>query len=117
MDRLVQDLRYALRRMARSPGFTTIAVISLALGIGANTAIFSLVNAVLLSGVPMRAPEEVVEVYTSEENDGYPYSLSSIPDLMDLKDRTRRGRLLGHVLPLGCQPRSGSVLRVGGGSD
>jgi predicted permease len=88
MDRLVQDLRYALRRMARSPGFTTIAVISLALGIGANTAIFSLVNAVLLSGVPMRAPEEVVEVYTSEENDGYPYSLSSIPDLMDLKDRT-----------------------------
>ena len=91
-DALVQDVRYAFRRMARSPGFTGIAILSLALGIGANTAIFSLVNAVLLSGVPMRAPQELVEVYTSEPEragePGYPYSLSSVPDLRDLRERT-----------------------------
>ena len=91
-DALGQDVRYAFRRMGRSPGFTSIAVLSLALGIGANTAIFSLVNAILLSGVPMRAPQELVEVYTSEEaradEPGYPYSLSSVPDLFDLRDRT-----------------------------
>ena len=92
LDAFVQDVRYAFRRMARSPGFTGIAVLSLALGIGANTAIFSIVNAILLSGVPLRAPQELVEVYTSEEarpdEPGYPYSLSSIPDLLDLRERT-----------------------------
>lgn len=92
MDRLLQDIRYAFRRLAKTPGFTAIAVISLALGIGANTAIFSLVNAILLSGVPMRAPEELVDVYTSEESKGaepgYPYSVSTYPDLVDLREQT-----------------------------
>ena len=88
MDALIQDVRYALRRMARSPGFTGVAILSLALGIGANTAIFSIVNAVLLSGVPVQSPEEMVEIYTSEANEGYPYSTSSVADLMDLRERT-----------------------------
>jgi predicted permease len=74
--------------MAKSPGLTSIAILSLALGIGANTAIFSLVNSILLSGVPMRAPQELVEIYTSEEDDGYPYSISAYPDLVDLRERT-----------------------------
>ncbi len=91
-DALYRDLRFALRRMAKSPGFTSIAILSLALGIGANTAIFSLVNALLLSGVPMRAPQELVEVYTSEESrpdePGYPYSVSAYPDMVDLRDQT-----------------------------
>jgi len=92
VDAFFQDVRYAFRRMAKSPGFTGIAIVSLALGIGANTAIFSIVNTILLSGVPMRAPHELVEVYTSEEarpdEPGYPYSLSSVPDLRDLRERS-----------------------------
>jgi predicted permease len=87
-DALLQDLRYAFRRMGKSPGFTAVAILSLALGIGANTAIFSIVNTILMGGVPMRAPEELVEIYTSEANHGYPYSVSSVPDLMDLRERT-----------------------------
>jgi predicted permease len=81
-----QDLKYAVRRLARSPGFTLVAVLSLALGIGANTAMFSLVNAVLLRDLPVEAPEELVEVYTSEQ-DGYEYATSSQPDYQDLKAR------------------------------
>jgi len=87
-DSLVQDIRYAFRRIAKNPGFTAIAVLSLALGIGANTAIFSIVNTILMGGVPMRAPEELVEIYTGEAAHGYPYSVSSVPDYMDLRART-----------------------------
>ena len=92
LDAVARDVRFALRRMAKSPGFTGIAVLSLALGIGANTAIFSLVNSILLSGIPLRAPQELVEVYTSEpangDEPGYPYSVSTYPDLVDLRNQT-----------------------------
>ena len=79
-----RDLSYALRRLARSPGFTAVAVLSLSLGIGANTAIFSLVNAVLFRGLPVEDPEELVEVYTSEDT-GFLYSTTSYPDYTDLR--------------------------------
>ena len=81
-----QDVKYAVRRLVKSPGFTFVAVLSLALGIGANTAMFSLVNAVLLRDLPVRAPKELVEIYTSEA-DGYEFATSSQPDYQDLKTR------------------------------
>jgi predicted permease len=88
MDAFVQDVRVAFRNLRTRPLFTCVAVLTLGLGIGANTAVFSVVNAILLSGVPIRAPEELVEVYTSDGGGGYPYSVSSYADYADLRART-----------------------------
>ena len=68
LETIMQDLRYGLRMLRRNPGFTAVAVVTLALGIGANTAIFSVMNVMLLRALPVRAPQELVEFVRWDPN-------------------------------------------------
>ena len=63
----MQDLRYGARQLRQNPGFTAVAVLSLALGIGANTAIFQLVNAIRLTLLPVENPKELVSIYFDKD--------------------------------------------------
>ena len=84
LQSLVQDARYAGRWLLRSPGFAAVAILSLGLGIGFNTAIFAVVDALLLRPLPVRDPARLVDLYTSGA-DGDTYSTNSLPDLLDYR--------------------------------
>ena len=97
------DLRYAARLLSRAPGFTVAAVTTLALGIGVNPAIFSIVNEMLFRPLPVRAPEQIVTLSTVDDHVQFPHGMSYV-DFLDhraqldvrgsqtLDRRRRRGR-------------------------
>ncbi|MDQ3687470.1 MAG: ABC transporter permease, partial [Acidobacteriota bacterium] len=87
MGTMWQDLRYGARMLLKNPVFTAVAVISLALGIGANTAIFSLVNGTLLRRLPVSEPDRLSIVFTG--NPGDPYNVASYPDYVEFRDQNR----------------------------
>ncbi|HLW80547.1 MAG TPA: ABC transporter permease [Candidatus Acidoferrales bacterium] len=86
LETLWQDLRYGARMLRKSPGFTAVAVLTLALGIGANTGMFSLINAVLLQPLPGIAnPRRLVSLFRMQKNN--PFSVMGYPDYVDYRDR------------------------------
>src|SRR5215467_11168365 len=87
MTTLLQDMRYGLRVLWKSPGFTLVAVLSLALGVGANTAIFGIVNAVLLRSLPFSHPERLVKIVASNRGVGARDIGFSVPEFDDLRSR------------------------------
>ncbi len=94
MDTLAQDLRYAVRTLLKRPGFAAVAMLTLALGIGANTAIFSVVHAVLLRPLPYPEPDELVQVRQVDEA-GTPQLNVSYPNYADLRDASRSFEAMG----------------------
>jgi predicted permease len=88
MGTLLQDVRYGFRMLVRKPGFTIVAVLTLALGVGANTAIFSIVNAVLLRSLPYPDPDGLVRIYFNEPGVGLRDVRFSKPEMDDLLTRS-----------------------------
>ncbi len=86
MESLIKDIQYGFRNLVKRPSYTAIALITLALGIGANTAIFSLVSTVLLRPLPVPHPERLVEVYGTFHQ-GADYTIQSYPNYKDYRDR------------------------------
>src|SRR3989441_8149122 len=85
----MNDLKFAFRQLLKNPGFTTVVILTLALGIGANTAIFSVVNAVLLKALPYREPKRIVMLWTDNPslNLGFHELPPAPPDLLDWRSQ------------------------------
>ena len=119
MANFLQDLKYGVRLLARSPGFTLVATLSLALGIGANTTIFTLINAVLLNPLPLEKPSELVSVWTTDTRNtgGFNNYLQTSPlNYQDYRDKNQvfSGLVAHQFLPLSISGGTGEPEQIFG---
>ncbi|HET9514670.1 MAG TPA: ABC transporter permease [Gemmatimonadales bacterium] len=112
----LHDLRYAARQLARSPGFTLVAVVTLALGIGANTAIFSVIDGVLLRPAPLADADRLVVVWETDRGSGTTREPASWPDYLDFQRDSRTLSALAAVsgTDVSLLPQGGDPIRVSG---
>ncbi|MBO0723238.1 MAG: ABC transporter permease, partial [Blastocatellia bacterium] len=94
-EEMFQDLRYGLRLLRQRPGFTLVAVLALALGIGANTAIFSVVNSVLLRPLPFASPDRLLMVWQTTRQGDYPQLSFALPNFEFLREQCRTCESMG----------------------
>src|SRR5262245_27853760 len=110
IETLIQDLRFGARMLAKNPGFTLIAVLTLALGIGANTAIFSVVNAVLFRPLQYSGSDRIVQIWQTFPQTGSNQVTVSVPEYLDYKNQNRvfermaAFRFQGFTLTGGSEP-------------
>ena len=116
MELLVQDLRFAVRNLRSHPGFSAVAILTIALGIGANTAIFSVVNAVLLRDLPFEQPEQLVRVWSTNAERGIEQGFMSPPDIADYQaaNRTFQDLAAYSEAELAMIDRDGAAVKVTG---
>jgi putative ABC transport system permease protein len=120
MQTLIQDLRYGARMFLKNPGFTLIAVLTLALGIGANTTIFSVINGLLLQPIPLPEAERLALVWESQANDPASRNIVSAPNFLDWREQNDvfAGMTIfdsagkGYDLSGGGEPEQASGVRV-----
>ena len=95
MQTFLQDLKYALRMLKKNPAFTAVAILTLTVGIGANSAIFSVVNSVLLRPLPYREPDQLVRVYSEFPTMQLQKFWLSPPELLDIQREAKSWEAIG----------------------
>src|SRR3954467_14724635 len=105
---MITDLKYAFRMLIKAPVFAVIAILTLALGIGANSAIFSVIDTVLLRPLPFKNPDEIVNVWGRYANDSGKVrgNVHSFPDYVDLRDQSQS------FVAMACYTRTGGTLSL-----